>query len=70
MDTIVNREIKKTLQPMTHLSEKDLEAVYRMKNALINKLLHDPTLFLKSNGPQKNLSVYLDVTRKLFRLDE
>ena len=70
METIASMEIKRTLRPLTHLSEKDCEAIFRMKKALINKLLHDPILFLKNDGPQKNLSLYLDVTRKLFRLDD
>jgi len=41
-----------------------------MTDALINKILHDPTLFLKSNGCHGNKSIYLDTTRKLFKLDE
>jgi glutamyl-tRNA reductase len=70
MDAIAEMEIKKTLQGMSNPSEKDGEALFRMKNALLNKLLHDPTMFLKSNGRQKSLPLYLDITRKLFKLDD
>jgi glutamyl-tRNA reductase len=41
-----------------------------MKHALIKKILHGPTLFLKSDGSHGNKTDYLDTTRKLFRLDE
>jgi len=70
MDAIAEMEIKKTLEGMSNLPEKDREALLRMKTALLNKLLHDPTLFLKSNGRQKSLPLYLDITRKLFKLDD
>jgi len=36
---------------------------------MINKILHDPTIFLKNNGCHGSKSVYLDITRKLFKLD-
>ena len=70
MDNIAEMEIKKTLQSLSHLSEKDCKAIYRMKNALINKFMHDPTLFLKNDESQANLFRYLDLTRKLFNLDD
>ena len=41
-----------------------------MTDSLINKILHDPTLFLKNPGGHRNKSLYLDFTRKLFHLDE
>ncbi len=70
MDAIAKTEIKKTLQNLNHLTDADCQAIYRMTDALINKILHDPTLFLKSNGCHGNQSIYLDTTRKLFKLDE
>ncbi len=70
MEDIAKGEIKKTLQTLKHLSNDDHEAIGRMTNAMIKKILHDPTLLLKSNGHHQNKSVYLDATRKLFKLDE
>jgi glutamyl-tRNA reductase len=70
MDDIAKGEMKKTLQALKHFSDDDQKAIGRMTNAMINKILHDPTLLLKSNGHHQNKSVYLDVTRKLFKLDE
>jgi glutamyl-tRNA reductase len=70
MDGIAKAEIKKTLQFLKHMSDDDRQAITRMTNAMINKILHDPTLLLKSNGRHQDKSVYLDITRKLFKLDE
>jgi glutamyl-tRNA reductase len=70
VETIARSEIKKTFQSLNHLSEDDHQAICRMTNALINKFLHDPTIFLKNNGHQGNTSTYLDITRKLFKLDD
>jgi glutamyl-tRNA reductase len=70
MDSIARSEVKKTLQTLNHLSDYDCQAINRMTNALINKILHDPTLLLKRNRSHGDKSVYLDITRKLFKLDE
>ena len=70
MDNIARSEVKKTLQTLNHLSDYDCKAINRMTNALINKILHDPTLLLKRNRSHGDKSVYLDITRKLFKLDE
>jgi glutamyl-tRNA reductase len=70
MDAIAQTEIKKTLHALKHLSDDDRQAITRMTSAMINKILHDPLLLLKSNGYHQNKSGYLDMTRKLFKLDE
>lgn len=70
IDSIARSEIDKTLQSLNHLSDNDCQAIYRMTNSLINKILHDPTLFLKSNGCHGDISAYIDLTRKLFKLDD
>jgi glutamyl-tRNA reductase len=45
-------------------------AIYRMTDAVIKKIMHDPTTILKSNGTHRDKSIYLDITRKLFKLDD
>ncbi|MEE4355424.1 MAG: glutamyl-tRNA reductase [Desulfococcaceae bacterium] len=68
---IAESEMKKSLgHSLSHLSEEDGQAVRRMMNAMINKVLHDPTIFLKNKGCYGDKALYLDITRKLFRLDE
>jgi len=70
IDSIARSEVDRTLQSLNHLSDNDCQAIYRMTNSLINKVLHDPTLFLKSNGCHGDRSAYIDLTRKLFKLDD
>ena len=70
IDTIARTEVKKTLQSLNNLSDNDRQAIHRMTNSLINKILHNPTLFLKSNGCYENRFAYIDLTRKLFKIDD
>ena len=63
------QEVRKTLQQMSHLPVQDQQAIERMTEALINKILHEPTRYLKSNGCQKDRAEALDMARKLFGLD-
>ncbi len=69
IESIANAELKKTLQTLNHLSDDDCLALNRMVSALVNKILHDPTMLLKSTGSHWNTSAYLDLIRKLFKLD-
>jgi glutamyl-tRNA reductase len=67
---IAEAELEKTLGGrLRHLGNEEREALVRMTEAMVNKFLHDPTLFLKGNGCRGGKSVYLDVARKLFNLD-
>lgn len=70
IDRIAKNEIKKTRRSLEHLSDDDFQAINKMTNALINKILHDPTLLLKRNGFHGDKSIYIDATRKLFKLDD
>lgn len=70
MDVIAAAETRKTLQSLPHLSEEDQRAIQRMTRALVNKIMHDPTLFLKRSGVRGNKRTYLDIARKLFNIDE
>jgi glutamyl-tRNA reductase len=67
---IARDEVRKTLQHMDHLSDKDREAIERMTESLANKILHEPTRYLKSNGCQKDRSTSLDIARKIFGLND
>jgi glutamyl-tRNA reductase len=70
IEEIAKGELNKTRHSLKHLSDDDLKAINRMTDAMVNKILHDPTLLLKSNGRHEDKSVYLDVIRKMFKLDE
>ena len=70
LERIAEFEIQKTTQSLKHLSEDDCIALQRMTQAMLNKILHDPTVYLKRNGCYGDKSVHIDVTRKLFNLDD
>jgi len=69
MEKIAKMEIGKTLSSLAHLSNNDSQAICKMLDVIIKKIMHDPTLFLKANGWKKDNSVHLDFTKKLFNLD-
>lgn len=69
IEGIAQAETQKTLRSLGHLSKQDSEAICRMANAMVNKILHDPTLFLKQASKSENKSISLDLARKLFKLD-
>ncbi|OQY59568.1 MAG: glutamyl-tRNA reductase [Desulfobacteraceae bacterium 4572_88] len=71
MEGIAQAEIQKTLNSLGKLADEDCRAIHRMTDAMINKILHDPTIFLKGNGfHQNDKSLYLDVTRRLFKIED
>jgi glutamyl-tRNA reductase len=70
VETLARQELEKTLGTLNHLSKNDKRAIERMTGALVNKILHEPTHFLKKNGCHGDKSVSLDLTRKLFNLEE
>ncbi|MFW5875034.1 MAG: glutamyl-tRNA reductase [bacterium] len=67
---IADSELKKTLQSMDHLSREDIEALERMNEAVVKKFLHDPVRFLKDPGTHRDKSLYIDLTRKIFNLED
>ena len=69
MESIAAAELKKTLQS-SMISKQDATALHKMAGSLINKILHEPTRFLKRTGMREDKSFYIDTVRKLFKLDE
>jgi len=70
MTVIAETELAKTVQSMHSLSEEDRLALHRMTDAMIKKILHDPMQFLKNPGSHRDKSLYIDVTRKIFNLED
>ena len=68
MESIAAAEIKKTLNS-NNIPADSASAIQKMAAALINKILHDPTMFLKKDGMVEDKSLYIDTVRKLFKLD-
>jgi glutamyl-tRNA reductase len=69
MESIAAAEIKKTLNS-NNIPADSASAIHKMTAALINKILHDPTMFLKKDdGMMEDKSLYIDTVRRLFKLD-
>jgi len=69
LESIAETEIKKTLQS-NKIPESGAQAIKKMADSLINKILHHPTMFLKRNSMTGDKSNHIDLVRKLFKLDE
>ena len=70
LEGIVKEELDRTLGGLQNRSEQERAAFERMTQSVVNKMLHDPTVFLKGEGGHGDRPLYIDVTRKLFKLDE
>ena len=70
LSCLAEKEIAKTLPHLNRVSPEDETALRKMTDALISKILHDPIQFLKNSGDHRNVSLYLDFTRTLFKLDD
>ena len=66
-DQVRSLELHKTIRKLNgQLDTAALESLDAMTRAIVNKLLHDPTMFLKERkGPEE-----LQVAREIFRLSE
>ena len=63
-------EVDKTLKNMDHLSSEDKEAIQQLTQALVNKILHKPTINLKKKTQSQDGHIYLKAIRDLFHLDD
>ena len=63
-------EAEKTLCSLKIHDPKDRDAVYRMTEAIVGKIMHEPTDFLRSRVDKKNKHHYLDMVKRLFNLDD
>jgi glutamyl-tRNA reductase len=62
--------VAKTLNALKSLSENDRRSVEMLANAIVNKLLHEPMVFLKNSASQDSAPFKLAVVRQLFGLDK
>ncbi len=69
-ETIKNQELAKTLATLDHLSAKEKKAVEALAASIVNKMLHDPMLSLKTNCRPEEKRQKLALTRQLFNLDQ
>jgi len=68
LEGIARAELLKT-QSGQDFTPEQATALEKMANAMVNKILHDPTALLKTGGCYADKSQNIDMTRKLFKLD-
>jgi glutamyl-tRNA reductase len=69
-EEIRRAEIRRTLGQLDSLPPEQIDALQVLTQSIVNKVLHDPILFLKRTSSRTQKDVYLDVARRLFSLDE
>jgi glutamyl-tRNA reductase len=62
-------ELEKALRRLSHLPDADRQAVEALTRALLNKLLHTPTVRLREAAGNGRGTTVLDTVRYLFELD-
>ncbi|PLX45601.1 MAG: glutamyl-tRNA reductase [Deltaproteobacteria bacterium] len=70
-DEIRRAELDKTLKVMgDNLTKKELKSLESMTQAIVNKILHQPTICLKALADESDADLSLDSVRRVFGLPE
>lgn len=71
VDEIRTAELQRCFRKAKNLSEAQKLSIDRMTQALVNKLLHNPTMLLKESARKdENCNQYVNTLRKFFALDK
>jgi glutamyl-tRNA reductase len=70
VESIIQTELKKSRANLRDLTADQQAAVRILTRSIAEKILSDPVVFLKQKADRPSRDNYLDVTRKLFNLDE
>ena len=69
-EAILRAELKKSGPALVGLTPDQRSAVEILTRSVADKVIRDPIVYLKEKADRPLVNTYLDVTRKLFRLDE
>ncbi len=69
-DVIRRAEVDKTLRHLPRLTEAERQQIETLAEALVNKLLHDPTRRLKAEATNGHAAQYAAAVRDLFALND
>ncbi len=71
-EKIREQEIQKALSKLKDITPEQKTILDSMSSAIVNKILHDPLLALKTQDLEKETHphTYLEIIQKIFRLDE
>ena len=68
-ENIRKTELEKTLSKIKHLSDKDKTAIDYLSRAIVNKLIHGPSMLLKQTEQSEIGNPVVDIIRKMFGLE-
>ncbi len=68
-ESVRKAEVDRVLRRLSHLPPEDREAIEAMTRAMLNKLLHSPTVRLREAAGNGRGTTVLDTVRYLFQLD-
>lgn len=68
-DAIKEQELVKTLANLGHLSDKEKKAIQGLAASIVNKMLHNSMIFLKTDCKPDEKKQKLDMVRKMYNLD-
>jgi glutamyl-tRNA reductase len=69
-ESIVKAEMKKSSSALGELTPDQMERIEILTRSVAEKVLSDPISFLKRKADRPTLNTYLDMAKKLFRLDK
>jgi glutamyl-tRNA reductase len=70
LEQIRRSELARLNGKLAGLGQADREAVEIITRSMVNKIAHDPIVFLKKTGSTGKRNFYLEVAQRLFNLDE
>ncbi|ACO03753.1 MAG TPA: glutamyl-tRNA reductase [Persephonella sp.] len=65
-DEIREYQLEKLFNQMPYLNEKERENIDLAVRAIINKLLHRPTMYIKDKASKENKDFYVDILDEMF----
>lgn len=65
-DDIREKQLERLFNTMPYLNEKERENIDLAVRAIINKLLHRPTLYIKDKAVRENADMYIDIFEEMF----
>jgi glutamyl-tRNA reductase len=70
VESIIQVEFKKSSSALGGLTPSQNKAIRSLTRSIAEKVINDPIIYLKRKADRPSLNMYLDVTRRLFKLDE
>ena len=63
-------ELKRSLSALGTLTDAQRRSIENLTTSITEKIINDPILVLKRKADRSTRDIYLDITRKLFNLDQ